>query len=83
MRILTLAVLCTAPLALAACSNSTTAPKTVSASQAGVTYRVAADKVDSTRSFADEYCGKRNLRAQLDRVTPNGKTSLVSYFCVV
>ena len=66
---------------LSACST-TSGPSVISANQASITYRVAADKVETAKAAAEEHCAKRGLRAVLDRITPDGKNAIASYYCV-
>lgn len=69
-------------LGLSACASmGGSSPRILSANEAGITYQVKSTKVASTESAAQEYCNSRNRNATLDRVTPVGKDSNVSYFC--
>ena len=81
MKLISIGAGAVAAMALAGCASSS-GPRIVSANQAGVTYRVAADNVDSAKAAAEEYCQKRGLRAVLDRVTPDGKNAVASFYCV-
>lgn len=47
-------------------------PTVISASEAGITYRISPDRLDEATTAAATYCASRNTVAHLDRVTPNG-----------
>jgi Tfp pilus assembly protein PilW len=65
---------------VAACSGS--APQIVSASDAGIVYRIATDNQQKAESAANQYCRERNRTAQLRSVTPTGsRRSTMSFTC--